>query len=190
MPWNTNSCRSLFGRLLSCTTPASKPPPRTTFPVRRSVVTAWILSIPPTFVRYLAMISSAVWAGSGAARAASPASVKRGFRMDCSFASRVEWNGLLDDTGGRRDAPATATWLHPPTTLPTITPFGAVAQLGEHLVCNQGVVGSNPIRSTHVPTPCPPPTGCVFSPSSLIAQTSWRCDGFAPPDFVSRRSRI
>ncbi len=25
---------------------------------------------------------------------------------------------------------------------------GAVAQLGEHLVCNQGVVGSNPIRST------------------------------------------
>ena len=26
--------------------------------------------------------------------------------------------------------------------------FGAVAQLGEHLVCNQGVVGSNPIRST------------------------------------------
>src|SRR5713101_5515718 len=25
--------------------------------------------------------------------------------------------------------------------------FGAVAQLGEHLVCNQGVVGSNPIRS-------------------------------------------
>ena len=28
--------------------------------------------------------------------------------------------------------------------------FGAVAQLGEHLVCNQGVVGSNPIRSTRV----------------------------------------
>ncbi len=27
---------------------------------------------------------------------------------------------------------------------------GAVAQLGEHLVCNQGVVGSNPIRSTEV----------------------------------------
>ena len=25
--------------------------------------------------------------------------------------------------------------------------YGAVAQLGEHLVCNQGVVGSNPIRS-------------------------------------------
>src|SRR3990170_2465533 len=26
---------------------------------------------------------------------------------------------------------------------------GAVAQLGEHLVCNQGVAGSNPVRSTH-----------------------------------------
>src|SRR6266496_3050249 len=25
--------------------------------------------------------------------------------------------------------------------------FGAVAQLGEHLVCNQGVRGSNPLRS-------------------------------------------
>src|SRR5207302_1810183 len=53
---------------------------------------------------------------------------------------------------------------------------------------NSGV--PNPIRSTHVPIPCPPPTGCVFSPSSLSAQTSWRCDGFAPPDFASRRSRI
>jgi hypothetical protein len=27
-------------------------------------------------------------------------------------------------------------------------PFGAVAQLGERLVCNQEVVGSNPIGST------------------------------------------
>jgi hypothetical protein len=25
--------------------------------------------------------------------------------------------------------------------------FGAVAQLGEHLVCNQGVAGSIPVRS-------------------------------------------
>src|SRR5207248_7890897 len=30
---------------------------------------------------------------------------------------------------------------------------GAVAQLGEHLVCNQGVRGSNPLRSTGYPTP-------------------------------------
>ena len=28
--------------------------------------------------------------------------------------------------------------------------FGAVAQLGEHLVCNQGVRGSNPLRSIAV----------------------------------------
>ena len=26
--------------------------------------------------------------------------------------------------------------------------FGLVAQLGEHLLCTQGVVGSNPFRST------------------------------------------
>ena len=31
--------------------------------------------------------------------------------------------------------------------LPRFT-FGAVAQLGEHLVCNQGVAGSIPVRST------------------------------------------
>ena len=30
------------------------------------------------------------------------------------------------------------------------TLFGAVAQLGEHLVCNQGVAGSIPVRSTRV----------------------------------------
>gem|GEM_PF-3793224 len=28
--------------------------------------------------------------------------------------------------------------------------FGAVAQLGEHLVCNQGVGGSNPLCSTKI----------------------------------------
>src|SRR5439155_10950724 len=65
---------------------------------------------------------------------------------------------------------------------------GAVAQLGEHLVCNQGVVGSNPIRSIRLPTPCPPPTGCRFSPSSPIALTSSRGDGFAPLDSAWRRS--
>lgn len=28
-------------------------------------------------------------------------------------------------------------------------PFGGVAQLGEHLPCTQGVIGSIPIRSTN-----------------------------------------
>ena len=28
--------------------------------------------------------------------------------------------------------------------------FGAVAQLGEHLLCKQGVIGSNPFSSTIV----------------------------------------
>ena len=31
---------------------------------------------------------------------------------------------------------------------PTILPKGALAQLGEHLLCKQGVIGSIPIRST------------------------------------------
>ena len=29
--------------------------------------------------------------------------------------------------------------------------FGALAQLGEHLLCKQGVIGSIPIRSTNIP---------------------------------------
>ena len=32
----------------------------------------------------------------------------------------------------------------------TVTPYGGVAQLGEHLPCKQGVMGSNPIISTHL----------------------------------------
>jgi hypothetical protein len=31
--------------------------------------------------------------------------------------------------------------------------FGAVAQLGEHLLCKQGVAGSIPVRSTHSEVP-------------------------------------
>ena len=30
----------------------------------------------------------------------------------------------------------------------SIKPYGGVAQLGEHLPCKQGVMGSNPIIST------------------------------------------
>ena len=33
------------------------------------------------------------------------------------------------------------------------TTNGPVAQLGEHLVCNQGVRGSNPLRSTSYAKP-------------------------------------
>ena len=39
--------------------------------------------------------------------------------------------------------------IHPdPPTKPWISSAGAVAQLGEHLLCKQGVVGSIPISST------------------------------------------
>src|SRR5213592_705498 len=77
-------------------------------------------------------------------------------------------------------------------SMPSIPIFGvgAVAQLGEHLVCNQGVVGSNPIRSIQLPTPCPPPSGSPSSPSSLIALTSSRCGGFVPPASASLTRRI
>src|SRR2546427_8133588 len=53
------------GRLFSWRTAASKPPPPVNFPVRRSVATAWIRSMPPTVLMYLVMMSSAVWADSG-----------------------------------------------------------------------------------------------------------------------------
>src|SRR5258708_4290694 len=36
MPWIENSSRTLLGRLFSCTTTASNPPPPVNFPVRRS----------------------------------------------------------------------------------------------------------------------------------------------------------
>ena len=32
--------------------------------------------------------------------------------------------------------------------------FGALAQLGEHLLCKQGVIGSIPIRSTNTEFAC------------------------------------
>ena len=56
------------------------------------------------------------------------------------------------------------------------TTYGGVAQLGEHLPCKQGVMGSNPIISTkeptkarQVPRPDPEPSG-TNKPYRLIAQ--------------------
>src|SRR3989475_12930164 len=81
IPCSANSCRTRFGRLLSCTTTASNPPPPVTRPVRRSVCPAWIRSMPPTVLTYLAMMSSAVCADSGAVQTANPTSLSRTFRM-------------------------------------------------------------------------------------------------------------
>ena len=39
-------------------------------------------------------------------------------------------------------------YLHPETRLGRESPQGAIAQLGEHLLCKQGVVGSIPTGST------------------------------------------
>src|SRR2546426_1456021 len=82
IPCSANSCRTRFGRLLSCTTTASTPPPPVNRPVRRSVCTAWIRSMPPTVLMYRAMMSSAVCADSGGAvQSANPTSLNSTFRM-------------------------------------------------------------------------------------------------------------
>ena len=45
--------------------------------------------------------------------------------------------------------------IHPdPPTKPWISSAGAVAQLGEHLLCKQGVVGSIPSSSTKILSVC------------------------------------
>jgi len=49
---------------------------------------------------------------------------------------------LLSMTSFIRQAPAQDTCMS------TLNSHGAVAQLGEHLLCKQGVVGSIPISST------------------------------------------
>ena len=48
-------------------------------------------------------------------------------------------------------------------------PYGGVAQLGEHLPCKQGVMGSNPIISTKEPYAVPNPVEQT-KPYRLIAQ--------------------
>ena len=45
---------------------------------------------------------------------------------------------------------------------------GAVAQLGEHLLCKQGVVGSIPISSTSTQAPAVP-IGCSAGQRSTLA---------------------
>ena len=48
--------------------------------------------------------------------------------------------------------------------------FGALAQLGEHLLCKQGVIGSIPIRSTNDILPCG---------ADVDGARDWRCQSFA-----------
>ena len=54
----------------------------------------------------------------------------------------------MDNFGRKAESFSTKT-IH--SSLFTIhLPYGGVAQLGEHLPCKQGVMGSNPIISTKV----------------------------------------
>src|SRR5881394_3351566 len=73
IPWMENSSRTMFGRLFSCTTTASNPPPPVNFPVRRSVCSACMRAIPPDAWMYFAIRLSADWADSGAALSANAA---------------------------------------------------------------------------------------------------------------------
>src|SRR6266478_288645 len=81
MPWIENSSRTLLGRLFSCTTTASNPPPPVNFPVRRSDCSACMWAMPPDAWMYLAIRLSAVWAESGAAHNASAATFDSVLRM-------------------------------------------------------------------------------------------------------------
>ena len=57
------------------------------------------------------------------------------------------------------------------------TQYGGVAQLGEHLPCKQGVMGSNPIIST-IGTTVPHGTYVPISEMMPIENTRTQCEGF------------
>src|SRR3989441_9800690 len=110
-PCSENSSRTLFGRLFSWRTAASKPPPPVNLPVRRSVVTAWMRSMPPTVLMYFAMMSSAVCADSGRAKSVSPASFRRVFRMGSPRRDTVFYSGSpkIVVCGGAARGPSSPT---------------------------------------------------------------------------------
>src|SRR6266576_5627858 len=81
IPWIDNSSRTLLGRLFSCTTTASNPPPPVNRPVRRSDCSAWILARPPDAWMYLATRLSTDCADSGVVHTANAARFSRVFRM-------------------------------------------------------------------------------------------------------------
>ena len=57
------------------------------------------------------------------------------------------------------------------------TQYGGVAQLGEHLPCKQGVMGSNPIIST-IGTNVPHGTYVPIQEVMPIENTCTKCEGF------------
>jgi hypothetical protein len=61
----------------------------------------------------------------------------------------------------------------------TFTQCGPVAQLGEHLVCNQGVRGSNPLRSTSLRLPSRLRLGGHFEGKGCYAEALAQADSRA-----------
>jgi hypothetical protein len=55
-------------------------------------------------------------------------------------------------------------WVGDPVVRVGEIQFGGVAQLGEHLLCKQGVVGSIPIVSTRLASP----SGWINQPARLV----------------------
>ena len=60
-------------------------------------------------------------------------------------------------------------------------PDGGVAQMGEHLLCKQGVIGSIPIVSTMASSPWAPSSKALGEAIGSVQTVSWksrvRCDG-------------
>ena len=52
---------------------------------------------------------------------------------------------------------------------------GGVAQLGEHLLCKQGVTGSIPVVSTILPVCLSPVRAAVMRPASFVVQSAVVC---------------
>ena len=62
--------------------------------------------------------------------------------------------------------------------------YGGVAQLGEHLPCKQGVMGSNPIIST-IGTKVPHGTAVPIPDMMPIEEHRTKCDGSATTKLLS-----
>src|SRR5262245_44136216 len=102
MPCTVISRRTFFGRFISMTKGASMPGPTVILPDMRMDFTDFSFSTPPRAFRFLAMISSTVWAAAGRARKARarPSSVLRS--MEDLLFGLEEWLAearILGDTG-------------------------------------------------------------------------------------------
>src|SRR5258706_12331 len=109
IPWIENSSRTLLGRLFSCTTTASNPPPPVNFPVRRNDCSAWMRAMPPDAWMYLATRLSTdwAWATTGVANTTSSRErqARRFIRDSVAGAEKVSSFGPMGKTAALVRAP-------------------------------------------------------------------------------------